>query len=220
MRPEEILKKLSGFKTDEERVKFLKELLNDVKDKKIRIFLESIIKQLSQKKKSEEKPRTIEEILMDAAQGTSAIIEAGEIEFGKYIGPVREARFEVGEEGGPEPSSPVPYIPATGNEAEMRGLLEEREQLLRDYERGSSEEILARAETMTQEIRRPTATRQSARQEVFLPKHIGGEYKRAEERHREDIFSAATEFTKDLRSGSGDEVLKKKRLYLPKEDGY
>jgi hypothetical protein len=222
MNPKDIIKRLSEFKSDEDRVKFLRKLAESVEDKNTKMFLESIIKQLSQKKDPEKKPKTIEEILLEAAQGVSATIEAGPIDLGKYVAPVTEARFELPTSEGSETESSAPYIPVSGNEAEMRDLLEEREQILRDYERGSSEEIMARAESLSDAIRTAPQRGQitQSRPDVFLPERVGGEYKRVEDRQREQILGGAVEFTESIRGGGSDEPLKKKKLYLPKGDDY
>jgi hypothetical protein len=221
MNPEDILKKLSELKSDEDRVKFLKNIAENVEDKNTRMFLESIIKQLSHEK-DPEKPRTIEEILLEAAQGVSATIEAGPINLGKYVAPVTEARFELPTAEESEAESPASYIPVSGNEAEMRDLLEEREQIIRDYERGSSEEIMARAESLSDNLRTAPQRGQvmESRPDVFLPEQVGGEYKPIEERQREQILGDAIEFTESVRAGTSNEPLKKKRLYLPKGDEY
>jgi len=220
MRPEEILKQLSGLKTDKEREEFLRKLLKEEKDSKVKLFLESIVKQLSQRKQ-EEKPQTIEELLWEIEQGPSAFIEAGDIEFGKYIAPAANAGFELPEEKS-EKKSPVPYIPLGKSEAEAREMLDEREKLLKDYERGSSEAVRGRAESLTSEIRRPAA-QAPAKKNVPMPdmaQEHGDKYKRMEDRRMDEVLGAAAEFTESIRGGSGDDLSKKKRLYLPKEEGY
>ena len=221
MNPKDILKKLSELKNNKDRVNFLKKLVEEVEDKKTRVFLESIIQQLSTEK-DPKKSKTIEEILLEAAQGTSATIEAGPINLGKYVAPVTEARFELPTGGESETESPTSYIPISSNEAEMRDLLDEREQILRDYEHGSSEEIMARAESLSDTIRTAPQRGQvtQPRSDVFLPERLSGEYKRAEERQKEQVFGAAVEFTESVRAGTSNEPLKKKRLYLPKGDEY
>jgi hypothetical protein len=193
MKQEDILKQIAQLKTAEEKIAFLKSLLKQIKDERVKKVIEGIIKQMEPQKK-EEKEEGIEEIVSELPKGGDASVpESRPLKIEEYkprqitIDTEVEAEKPEAEKKGDANQTLTSYLRTEAAQRQNLEQAQQRDKASDDYERILGERMRAdNLGDMTQEIKFARKGFETHRPQILTPQAEGMDtehYKTKQEMH-------------------------------------